>query len=129
MSGMSTEKMTELNALQRLIQARRDEKGWSYGDIAAQGELPKSTVYKLATQPWEGTPRPDTLDKLARGLQLPPAVVRKAASEATGLTAQVTREVTDEGLDLLIGTIETLTIEQRQQLWALVSAMVAQQEQ
>ena len=34
-----------LNPLQRLIQRRMRERGWSYGEVARRGGLPRSTVY------------------------------------------------------------------------------------
>ena len=33
-----------LNPLQRLIQQRMRERGWSYGEVARRGGLPRSTV-------------------------------------------------------------------------------------
>ena len=35
--------------LQHLIQQRLRDRGWSYGEVARRGELPRSTVYTLAT--------------------------------------------------------------------------------
>lgn len=114
------------NRLMRLIAQRRDEKRLSYGDIARVGGLPKSTVHKLATtEVWSTAPHPETLDRLARGLGLPPATVRKAASEATGLTRYQEEVTADEGVQVLIGSIEALTPEQRAQVAALVDAMLA----
>ena len=37
-----------LNPLQQLIQQRMRERGWSYGEVARRGGLPRSTVYALA---------------------------------------------------------------------------------
>lgn len=118
---METTVQQETNALGRLVMARLEEKGLSYGDVARLGGLPKSTVYKLATtERWTNAPQVETLDRLARGLGLPPNVVRKAASEAVGLT-QVVEE--DPSLGILIGSIESLTAAEREQIAALVDAM------
>ena len=75
-----------LNPLQRLIQQRLGERGWSYGDVARRGGLPRSTVYTLATtRNLVRPPRPATIDALAKGLDVPVSVVRAAAAESTGL--------------------------------------------
>src|SRR5215467_13136088 len=72
--------------LQRLIQQRLRERNWSYGEVARRGGLPRSTVYTLAvTRNLGRPPRPATIDGLARGLDVPVAVVRAAAAESTGL--------------------------------------------
>ena len=48
-----------LNPLQRLIRQRMDERGWSYGEVARRGGLPRSTVYTLAmTRNLGRPPRP-----------------------------------------------------------------------
>src|SRR5213083_2090667 len=75
-----------LNPLQRLIRQRMRERGWSYGEIARRGGLPRSTVYTLAmTRNLGRPPRPATIDALARGLDVPVSAVRAAAAESTGL--------------------------------------------
>ena len=75
-----------LNPLQRLIQERLRERGWSYGEVARRGGLPRSTVYTLATTRNLGRPpRPATIDALAKGLDVPVSAVRAAAAESTGL--------------------------------------------
>src|SRR5438445_12803088 len=76
----------DINPLQRLIQQRLRERGWSYGEVARRGGLPRSTVYTLAiTRNLARPPRPATLDGLAKGLDLPVSAVRAAAAESTGL--------------------------------------------
>ena len=76
----------DLNPLQRLIQQRLRERGWSYGEVARRGGLPRSTVYTLAmTRNLARPPRPATLDGLAKGLDVPVSAVRAAAAESTGL--------------------------------------------
>jgi transcriptional regulator with XRE-family HTH domain len=76
----------DLNPLQRLIQQRLREQGWSYGTVARRGGMPRSTVYTLAmTRNLVRPPRPATLDGLAQGLDVPVSAVRAAAAESTGL--------------------------------------------
>ena len=75
-----------LNPLQRLIQERLRDRGWSYGEVARRGGLPQSTVYTLATtRNLVRPPRPATIDALAKGLDVPVSAVRTAAAESTGL--------------------------------------------
>ena len=81
-----TRRSLALNPLQRLIQQRLRERGWSYGEVARRGGLPRSTVYTLATTRNLGRPpRPATIDALAKGLDVPVSAVRAAAAESTGL--------------------------------------------
>ncbi|MBO0822740.1 MAG: helix-turn-helix transcriptional regulator, partial [Actinobacteria bacterium] len=75
-----------LNPLQRLIQDRLRERGWSYGEVARRGALPRSTVYTLATtRNLARPPRPATIDALAKGLDVPVTALRAAAAESTAL--------------------------------------------
>ena len=75
-----------LNPLQRLIQQRLRERGWSYREVARRGALPHSTVHTLAsTRNLTRPPRPATIDALAKGLDVPVSAVRAAAAESTGL--------------------------------------------
>src|ERR1700683_2815985 len=75
-----------LNPLQRLILQRLRERGWSYGEVAKRGGLPRSTLYTLATtRNLSRPPRPATIDALAVGLDVPVSAVRAAAAESTGL--------------------------------------------
>ena len=60
------------NPLQRLIQRRLAERSWSYRKVARRAELPRSTVFVLATtRKLTRPPRPATIQALARGLDLP----------------------------------------------------------
>src|SRR6516165_825293 len=75
-----------INPLQRLIRQRLREQGWSYGEVARRGGLPRSTVYTLATtRNLVRPPRPATIDALAKGLDVPVSAVRAAAAQSTGL--------------------------------------------
>ena len=55
-----------LNPLQRLIRQRMRERGWSYGDVARRGGLPRSTVYTLAMTRNLG--RPPRIEEAALGV-------------------------------------------------------------
>ena len=118
-----------LNPLQRLIQQRLRERGWSYGEVARRGGLPRSTVYTLATTRNLGRPpRPATIDALAKGLDVPVSAVRTAAAESTGLhyydeMPGGREEPADQERDLLIASIDELTPEDRRHVAALVESL------
>jgi transcriptional regulator with XRE-family HTH domain len=118
-----------LNPLQRLIQQRLRERGWSYGEIARRGQLPRSTVYTLATtRNLARPPRPATIDALAVGLDVPVSAVRAAAAESTGLhyydDAPAGQEhPDDQERELLIASIGELTPEDRRHVAALVESL------
>jgi transcriptional regulator with XRE-family HTH domain len=70
-----------MDPLQCLIAERLGERGWSYGEVARRGALPRSTVYTLAsTRNLARPPRAATIDALARGLDVPVSEVRAAAA-------------------------------------------------
>ena len=119
----------DINPLQRLIRQRLDDHGWSYGDVAKRGGLPRSTVYTLATtRNLARPPRPATLNGLAWGLDLPVSVVRSAAAESTGLHYYDDEPGTpgparDPERDLLIASIDELTSDDRRHVAALVESL------
>jgi transcriptional regulator with XRE-family HTH domain len=120
----------DLNPLQRLIQQRLREQGWSYGTVARRGGLPRSTVYTLAmTRNLVRPPRPATLDGLAQGLYVPVSAVRAAAAESTGLhyydevPADQGEHPSDHDRELLIASIDELTPEDRRHVAALVESL------
>jgi len=118
-----------LNPLQRLIRQRMRERGWSYGEIARRGGLPRSTVYTLAmTRNLTRPPRPATIDALAKGLDVPVSAVRAAAAESTGLhyydePASGRQDPGDQERELLIASIDELTPEDRRHVAALVESL------
>lgn len=74
-----------MNPLQELIRRRMAERDWSYSDIARRGSLPRSTVHHLAKNERPARPpHPQTVTRLAEGLELPAALVRSAAARAAG---------------------------------------------
>ena len=123
------------NPLQRLIRQRLDERGWSYGDVAKRGGLPRSTVYTLATTRNLGRPpRPVTLNGLAWGLDLPVSVVRSVAAASTGLHyydddepagpgPESDPDAGDPERELLIASIDELTADDRRHVAALVDSL------
>jgi transcriptional regulator with XRE-family HTH domain len=125
----STALESALNPLQRLIQQRLRERGWSYGEVAKRGGLPRSTLYTLATtRNLSRPPRPATIDALAVGLDVPVSAVRAAAAESTGLhyyddvsAGQERRG--DQERELLIASIDELTPEDRRHVAALVESL------
>jgi transcriptional regulator with XRE-family HTH domain len=118
-----------INPLQRLIRQRLRERGWSYGDVARRGGMPRSTVYTLATTRNLGRPpRPATIDALAKGLDVPVSAVRAAAAESTGLHYYDEVPAGQEGpgdreRELLIASIDELTPEDRRHVAALVESL------
>src|SRR5215469_16192483 len=117
------------NPLQRLIVERLHERGWSYGDVARRGGLPRSTVYTLATtRNLVRPPRPATIDALAKGLDVPVSAVRAAAAQSTGLhyydDASTGQEPAgDRERELLIASIDELSPEDRRHVAALVESL------
>jgi transcriptional regulator with XRE-family HTH domain len=117
------------NPLQRLILDRLRERGWSYGEVARRGGLPRSTVYTLATtRNLARPPRPATLDGLAKGLDVPVSAIRAAAAESTGLHYYDDIPVGperpgDPERELLIASIDELTPEDRRHVAALVESL------
>ena len=118
-----------LNPLQRLIQQRLRERGWSYGEVAKRGGLPRSTLYTLATtRNLSRPPRPATIDALAGGLDVPVSAVRSAAAESTGLhyyddVPAGPEQRGDQEKELLIASIDELTPEDRRHVAALVESL------
>ena len=118
-----------LNPLQRLIQQRLREQGWSYREVARRGGLPHSTIHTLAaTRTLGRPPRPDTIDALAKGLDVPVSAVRAAAAESTGMhyyddTPTGNQGQYDHERELLIASIDELTPEDRRHVAALVDSL------
>jgi transcriptional regulator with XRE-family HTH domain len=125
----ATASQHELNPLQRLIHERLREQGWSYGEVARRGGLPRSTVYTLATtRNLTRPPRPATIDGLAKGLDVPVSAVRAAAAESAGLhyydEVPAEREHPgDQERELLIASIDELSPDDRRHVAALVESL------
>ncbi|MFC8434322.1 helix-turn-helix domain-containing protein [Streptomyces sp. NPDC057253] len=117
------------NALQQLIRERLDLKGWSYGEVARRGGIPRSTVHHLATTDRVvRMPQSTTLEGLSKGLELPLDTVRRAAAEACGIhvygTEGTTGQPADPEVDLLIASVQRLSADDRRHVAALVESLL-----
>ncbi|WP_042422402.1 helix-turn-helix domain-containing protein [Streptacidiphilus anmyonensis] len=111
------------NALQALMRERLDRQGWSYGDVARRGEIPRSTVHHLATTDrLVRMPQPATLEGLARGLELPLDTIRRVAAEACGI--HLYEAAPDPEVDVLIASVQQLSPENRRHVAALVESLL-----
>jgi transcriptional regulator with XRE-family HTH domain len=119
------------NAMQQLIRERLERNGWSYGDVARRGGLPRSTVHHLATaERMVRMPQPATLEGLSKGLELPLDTVRRAAAEACGIHLYGS-EADDAGapghdpeVDTLIASLQRLSATDSQHVTALVESLL-----
>ena len=114
-----------LNPLAQLIADHRARTGHSYSDIGRRAGLSRSVVHTLATQPISSTPKPETLAKLAAGLELDLAVVTRAAQRAAGYEVYEER-TPDSDTKILIGHFEKLTPAERARVAALVEELIRQ---
>lgn len=113
-----------MNSLQQLIRARMTELRCSYGEIARRGGLPRSTVYHLASNSRPvRVPNPQTLERLAVGLQVPEHVVRAAAAAAAGFVLDE-QPADDPEIEVLVASLAKLTAEERRHVSALVRSML-----
>ncbi|MER6436701.1 MULTISPECIES: helix-turn-helix domain-containing protein [unclassified Streptomyces] len=122
------------NALQQIIRDRLDREGWSYGEVARRGGIPRSTVHHLATaERVVRMPQPSTLEGLSKGLGLSLDTVRRAAAEACGIHVYATDQpsaVVDAGasadpeVDLLIASVQQLSVDDRRHVAALVESLL-----
>ncbi|OIJ92285.1 helix-turn-helix domain-containing protein [Streptomyces monashensis] len=123
------------NALQQLIRERLDRKGWSYGEVARRGGIPRSTVHHLATtERVVRMPQPATLEGLSKGLELSLDTVRRAAAEACGIhvygpgsapaSDSEASHSADPEVDLLIASVQRLSADDRRHVAALVESLL-----
>jgi len=115
------------NALQQLIRERLDLKGWSYGEVARRGGIPRSTVHHLATTDRVvRMPQSTTLEGLSKGLELPLDTVRRAAAEACGIHVygSPAGQDPDPEVDLLIASLQKLSSDDRRHVAALVESLL-----
>ena len=120
------------HALQRLMRERLDREGWSYGEVARRGGVPRSTVHHLATsERLVRMPQPTTLEGLARGLELPLDAVRRAAAESCGIHLYPAgpdpaggAAPADPEVDVLIASLHQLSVDDRRHVAALVESLL-----
>jgi transcriptional regulator with XRE-family HTH domain len=111
------------NALQELVRERLERQGWSYGEVARRGGIPRSTVHHLATTDrLVRMPQPTTLEGLARGLELPLDAVRRAAARTCGI--HVYEATPDPEVDLLMASLRQLSAQDRRHVTALVESLL-----
>ncbi|KOU42790.1 hypothetical protein ADK54_19655 [Streptomyces sp. WM6378] len=124
--------------MQQLIREVLDREGWSYGEVARRGGIPRSTVHHLATTDRTvRMPQPATLEGLAKGLGLPLDTVRGAAAEACGIHVYATGPTTarpgdraaspsasDPEVELLIASVQRLSANDRRHVAALVESLL-----
>jgi transcriptional regulator with XRE-family HTH domain len=130
-TDVATAPAQPVNPLQRLIAARLQERGWSYGEVARRSGLPRSTLYTLATtRNLVRPPRPATINGLAKGLEVPVSAVRAAAAESTGMhyydeprAESGSGDPGDQERELLIASIDELSPEDRRHVAALVESL------
>lgn len=89
----------------------------TYAEISKRGELPKSTVGKLAAKPLTRSPNAETLTALARGLGVPVSTVQQAVSDALGYT----REPADDTTREIVNMLAEMSQDDRKMAAALVS--------
>lgn len=111
-----------MNRLQRLVQDRADERGWSLAHVATRSELHRQTVYRLMREEPKEMPAPKTLAGLARGLDLPERMLREAAAESVGIRIY-DEPVADPDTKVVIATMEKLTPARRRAIRKMVEAM------
>ncbi|MGW7365572.1 helix-turn-helix domain-containing protein [Streptomyces sp. NPDC054841] len=116
------------NALQVLVKSRLEQQGWSYGDVARRGGIPRSTVHHLATvERVTRMPQQATLEGLAKGLELPLDSVRRAAAEACGIHLyfeEPADTTADPEVATLIASVQRLSTADRRHVTALVESLL-----
>jgi transcriptional regulator with XRE-family HTH domain len=114
-----------------MIKRRLEQRGWSYGDVARRGGIPRSTVHHLATTARAAAmPQQATLEGLARGLDLPLDTLRRAAAEACGIHLYhqgPTDTATEPEVDMLIASVAQLSPADRRHVAALVESLLRHQ--
>lgn len=116
------------HTLQALLRERLDARSWSYGDVARRGSVPRSTVHHLATtERLIRMPQPATLEALARGLELPLDIVRRAAAHSCGI--HIYEPAPDPEVDVLIASLQQLSVQDRRHVAALVDSLLAHSRQ
>lgn len=110
--------------LSALIRQRCAERGWTLSGVARRGDLPVATVHALKRdEHLRQTPRPDTLERLARGLELELEVVQRAAALSVGLV--VSEEQLSPELRVIVAGLLELPAERRPELRAVVERELA----
>lgn len=105
------------------MRERMEEKRLSYGEVARRGGISKSTVHHLVSgQRPVRMLQSATLRGLARGLELPLDVVRRAAAQSVGIYMYEPAPAPE--VDLLIASLQQLSARDRQHVAALVESLL-----
>lgn len=125
-----TSQTPDPRALARLIADRLAERNETPSDVERRTGLHRATVHALLKRELRQTPRPDTLEKLAAGLELPLSVVQDAAARSAGyyltdLSEELGGAASDPSLRLLVATARQLSAEDRRRLARMAEAYLA----
>lgn len=114
-----------MNPLAALIRERMSDKGWSTYDVERQGGPPARTVAHLADPhvQWRVTPRPDTIRKLATGLQLPEPTILEAAKAAIGPQTKPDAAASPH-IDVVVAAMRELPADRQVQIEDFVLRMI-----
>lgn len=111
--------LTHDNALTRLIRNRMQDLDYTFHDVARAGGFPShSTVSQIMYREMKMSPRPETLRKLAKALQVPLDVVKVAAAQAAGIQHSEITTTLDAADDtrIVVAHMQELTDEQRREI-------------
>lgn len=115
-----------MDSLAALLRDRVRTLGWSYAEAARRCGLPRSTVHHLATtERFRRMPQPQTLQALARGLDLPLDSVRQAAATSAGIEVH-RAQAQDPDVAVLIASLGALSQQDRRHVMALVDSLSRQ---
>lgn len=112
-------------ALGRLIDRELAAQNLSLREVGRRAGISSSRMSQLRTDEFKTLPTRDTLERLARALMLPTAVVLDAALETLGL-ARVATE--DPELSIIRAGLDELPEEDRVKLVKQIRALIAVQK-
>lgn len=108
-----------------MIEQVASERGWSLREIARRSGLPPATVQKASNPDSPSVPRRETLEALARGLNVPTTMLLTAAIDDYGVTPAVDPD--DPSVSLVVHAMQELTPQRRAELASLARAMLDNQ--
>lgn len=107
-----------MNELQRLIRQYLDDNPReNLSSIARRAKMPRSTVHSLFTvEKRIQTPHPETIEALARGMNMSVDAVRRAAGGAAGYKIDVPDELDSDEGRLIVAAFHDLDPTRRREL-------------
>jgi hypothetical protein len=119
-------KAAEPNALQKILADHTTRTGESLSALAGRCGLPRQTVLAIARRTdWKEPPREATMAKLAEGLSIPIAELRKAALSVLGYTTVVENLGPDQwAVTHIMGEVSD---DRRAAIRAVAEALLAEQ--